>query len=89
MIRVPLEFAIYFYIVSTAIVAVVFWFWWQSKSMAGWEDFQYKGRDPFKSCEFCGARYVDSTGGRYSTCPDCGQLNEVIPVPPGTPENHR
>ena len=77
MIPVSLGFAIYFYLISTAILCAVLWARWKSKDLVGWDDFQYKGRKPIKTCEFCLAKYVDSKGGRYSQCPHCEQLNEV------------
>jgi hypothetical protein len=77
VIPVSLGFAIYFYLISTALLCAVLWMWWRTKEMVSWDDFQYKGRNPIKGCEFCGAKYVDSKGGRYSSCPHCHQLNEV------------
>ena len=55
MIDVTLEFAIYFYLVTTAVMAIGLWYWWQGKKVASWEDFVDQGRQPIKSCEFCGA----------------------------------
>jgi len=82
MIDVTLEFAIYFYLVTTSVMAIALWYWWQGRNVARWEDFVDQGRKPLKNCEFCGARYVDSKGSLYSECPHCHQLNEVGPKRP-------
>lgn len=71
---VSLEFALYFYFISTAGLIGIFWFYFKTKDMASHEDYQYKGRQAFKECELCGATYNDSTNDPYSTCPKCQHL---------------
>ena len=77
MIEVSVQFAVYFYLLSTLSLIAVFWFLWHSKNISTWEDFRLKGRQPIKNCELCLTRYVDSRGGQYSECPQCSHLNSL------------
>jgi len=77
MITVSIDFAVYFYILSTFGLIFAFWFYWRTKDFANLDDFKYQGRTPLKTCELCDARYIDSTNNTYSTCPKCSHLTPI------------
>lgn len=74
MIPVSFPFAVFAYFLGAFFLVTLLAFLLHARKMDNWRWIMAKGRNPFVTCPNCRARYVDSRGGSYTSCPRCSYV---------------